>query len=668
MPYDTLPARLRAIIPSERGQEIFRNVVNSQLTAGKTEAIAFASAWAALERAGYSKDDEGMWVEKSSRTMLENKVREYNEKYGEKHGRVTLSMLQAVYDRGVGAYRTNPESVRPNVSSPEQWAAARVNSFLEAARGAKAINHDQDIHRQIDKTMPTMSQVHVPGAEWDDEDEETRKASGAEPIYMYRPVMNAEMLRDWAREQGFTSTLPVDDMHVTVVFSRTPFSAELSSMAGAAKSGAPIHGNNVVIRGGNRTVARLGDKGAVVLKIDSRELQEEHGYFRDMGASWDYPEYLPHITLTYKGMSVDTEQMRPFTGDIVLGPLMAKALNTNWDSEIVEEVLTAKAAETYKPPQAARNNARRVLAWREKYGDEVKGMTQVGWTRARQLASGERISRDTVARMSAFNRHRKNAAVAPEYRDTPWKDAGYVAWLGWGGTTGVDWARGIMDGLNKRMINDDSFTMRDEAVVRSMELGLNGAVHIHETADGQVVYMPGEDHEDYLERMAELGGISDDDTDEEEDVAGAGEGLLERVIGGIMTAAMNYEFSKTADIIKLDSERRIAWGWASVSTLKGELVTDLQGDVIMPDEMEKMADRFMMSARTAKAMHEGEGIGEVIHSLPLTSELAKALGLETDREGWIIGMKIHDDAVWQAFKDGRLKGFSIGGKGKRTPK
>ncbi len=100
----------------------------------------------------------------------------------------------------------------------------------------------------------------------------------------------------------------------------------------------------------------------------------------------------------------------------------------------------ADAAKTFQPPAAAKNNARKVLDWKEKYGDEVKGMTPVGWARARQLASGKPISLATVKRMAAFNRHRKNAEVASEYKSTPWKDAGYVAWLGWGGTTGIDWA------------------------------------------------------------------------------------------------------------------------------------------------------------------------------------------------------------------------------------
>ena len=91
-------------------------------------------------------------------------------------------------------------------------------------------------------------------------------------------------------------------------------------------------------------------------------------------------------------------------------------------------------------PESASNNAKKVLKWKEKYGSEVKGMTSVGWTRARQLASKEKLSYKTIARMAAFKRHQKNATVDPKYKDTPWKDRGYVAWLGWGGTSGVNWA------------------------------------------------------------------------------------------------------------------------------------------------------------------------------------------------------------------------------------
>lgn len=41
-----------------------------------------------------------------------------------------LSGLKTIFNKGIGAYKTNPESVRPQVKSPEQWAYARVYSAV----------------------------------------------------------------------------------------------------------------------------------------------------------------------------------------------------------------------------------------------------------------------------------------------------------------------------------------------------------------------------------------------------------------------------------------------------------------------------------------------------------------------------------------------------------
>lgn len=38
--------------------------------------------------------------------------------------------LQEVYNRGIGAYKTNPKSVRPQVTSKEQWAFSRTYAFV----------------------------------------------------------------------------------------------------------------------------------------------------------------------------------------------------------------------------------------------------------------------------------------------------------------------------------------------------------------------------------------------------------------------------------------------------------------------------------------------------------------------------------------------------------
>lgn len=52
--------------------------------------------------------------------------------------------LQEVYNRGIGAYKTNPESVRPQVKSKEQWAFARVYSFV-MKRASTFAGADKDI-------------------------------------------------------------------------------------------------------------------------------------------------------------------------------------------------------------------------------------------------------------------------------------------------------------------------------------------------------------------------------------------------------------------------------------------------------------------------------------------------------------------------------------------
>ena len=99
-----------------------------------------------------SKEEERAWDDDISDAVangIENKVEEYNEGIDadDKVHRATLPMAAKVFKRGVGAYKTNPESVRPSVNSPEQWAYARLNSFLYALKNEKfrSGKHDTDL-------------------------------------------------------------------------------------------------------------------------------------------------------------------------------------------------------------------------------------------------------------------------------------------------------------------------------------------------------------------------------------------------------------------------------------------------------------------------------------------------------------------------------------------
>jgi hypothetical protein len=115
-------------------------------------------------------------------------------------------------------------------------------------------------------------------------------------------------------------------------------------------------------------------------------------------------------------------------------------------------------------------------------------------------------------------------------------------------------------------------------------------------------------------------------------------------------------------ILKADDEQRMVYGWASVVTEKGEPVIDRQGDVIEPETLVKAVNEFMEHVRVGKAMHTGDQVGVVVHSFPVTKELGDALGIHSDREGWIVAYKVYDDAVWNMVKNGELAAFSIGGR------
>jgi len=115
-------------------------------------------------------------------------------------------------------------------------------------------------------------------------------------------------------------------------------------------------------------------------------------------------------------------------------------------------------------------------------------------------------------------------------------------------------------------------------------------------------------------------------------------------------------------ILKTDDEQRLVYGWASVVTEKGEAVVDRQGDVIEADTLVKAVNEFMEHVRVGKAMHTGDQVGVVVHSLPITKEIGDSLGIQSDREGWVVAYKVFDDDVWAMVKSGELAAFSIGGR------
>ena len=124
------------------------------------------------------------------------------------------------------------------------------------------------------------------------------------------------------------------------------------------------------------------------------------------------------------------------------------------------------------------------------------------------------------------------------------------------------------------------------------------------------------------------------------------------------------KINKSAEgvILHKNEEQRMVHGWASVVTEKGEPVVDRQGDIVEPETLVNAVNKFMEHVRIGKQMHKGGQIGTVVHSMPVTDEIGKSLGIQSDREGWIVAFKVYDDEVWNKVKSGELAAFSIGGR------
>ena len=100
--------------------------------------------------------------------------------------------------------------------------------------------------------------------------------------------------------------------------------------------------------------------------------------------------------------------------------------------------------ETYNDyPKEATENAKIALRYAEENGWGDCG-TPVGKARANQLANGENISEDTIARMASFERHRQSSQK--ELGD----GCGRLMWLAWGGDAGVEWAQRKLEQIKNK--------------------------------------------------------------------------------------------------------------------------------------------------------------------------------------------------------------------------
>jgi hypothetical protein len=124
------------------------------------------------------------------------------------------------------------------------------------------------------------------------------------------------------------------------------------------------------------------------------------------------------------------------------------------------------------------------------------------------------------------------------------------------------------------------------------------------------------------------------------------------------------DFELTCEVAKVDDSIGVVFGWGIVCTEGGEPYVDLQDDHIEEATMLKAAAAFAHGERVAKEMHRGAPAGTVLFVWPMTADIAKAVGVQSRRTGMLVGMR-PEPSMLAKFRSGELRGFSIGGRGRR---
>lgn len=282
-----LPDHIRGALPLA-AQTRFRQVAKRALDAKQPEKVAFAQAWNVVKK-DWEKGSSGRWARKACGTSHDMKHPDEEDETAKKLG-VGATASDYIHDF------VNSDNPRFKGKSKKE----RIRMALGAYYGSNKV---------LEKAFPRS-------------------------LYVCRYVQNTSDIIKWAKAQGFTTTLPADELHVTVIHSKTPVDW---MKAGDYPPAGDTEGNITVKPGGPRIVESLGGKGAVVLSFACYELSWRHDELKKLGAKSDYDTYQPHVTITWDAGDMDLSTVEPYTGEIVLGPEIFKEVDDEWSSKITEK-------------------------------------------------------------------------------------------------------------------------------------------------------------------------------------------------------------------------------------------------------------------------------------------------------------------------------------------
>jgi hypothetical protein len=129
-------------------------------------------------------------------------------------------------------------------------------------------------------------------------------------------------------------------------------------------------------------------------------------------------------------------------------------------------------------------------------------------------------------------------------------------------------------------------------------------------------------------------------------------------------------------VAKVDESMGLVFGWAIICKMAGQDYYDwnvdhhgphkgkLVPENITEDAMLKSATGFALGDRPGNEQHDGPDVGTYPFVFPLTSDIAKAMGIQCEKTGLMVAYKPPKE-VLAKFLDGTYTGFSI--EGMRLP-
>lgn len=240
------------------------------------------------------------------------------------------------------------------------------------------------------------------------------------------------------------------------------------------RMGTEIHGWGRFVESDDATVMRLqdlirnGDLRGISVDLDAMEYEivipasmNPAVDMEDMEDDDDDDEMNGDLVMPGEDVKMRVTAARIMGATAVPFPAFAEAY-IEGSASLVAALMTERAASggftamlssyadiDFAPPQGAREEAERGLAWRDEYN---RGGTAVGVARARDIANGRNLSPDTIGRMvSYFARHevdKQGEGWSPGEDGFP--SAGRIAWALWGGDPGRTWAEKVQGQMQTR--------------------------------------------------------------------------------------------------------------------------------------------------------------------------------------------------------------------------